>query len=192
MKARLDELSYKELHPTIRALADGGFDKELADLVRKPGNAQRGVDAMRQELLGMDASAVTMWYKLLNACHQTAIDPDIKMRNFPFLDDGTKRQVRLYRLPDINGYSGYEAETELRKQGYKLVGIKKAMEYIAAHLNSQGDDPICVIGAQWQNTDKRVFMPYFWNNVGLRTFSLSPMDERIGSHCRYLVFHKQK
>ncbi len=59
MKARLDELLYSELHPTIRALADGGFDKELADLVRKPGNAVKAVEAMRQRLLDGDMVAST-------------------------------------------------------------------------------------------------------------------------------------
>lgn len=52
MKARLIDVPGRELWPVIRSLSDAGFDEDLAAAIRKPGQADRAVNAMRVALFG--------------------------------------------------------------------------------------------------------------------------------------------
>ncbi len=132
------------------------------------------------------AIIIATFQSLLEACHQSWVNSDINEKNFPLVDDSTKGSVEEYCLGhDVA--SGKEAEKELKKLGYKLVGMKRAMEYIAAHPDNQLDHPIVVVGARWQYPDGDVYVPYFFRSVSKRNLDLDWIDDDFSSHCRFLV-----
>lgn len=131
---------------------------------------------------------VATFQSLLDACHQAWVSSDINEKNFPLIDDGTTGPVEEHCLGhDVS--SGREAKKELKKLGYKLVGMKRAMEYIAVHPDNQLDHPIVVLGAQWQIQIPCgfVYVPYFYRDDGQRYLILYCLDLDFASHCRFLV-----
>jgi hypothetical protein len=129
---------------------------------------------------------VSVWQILYDACRQDWKDSNINEKNFPLLDDGTVHPVEEYCLGH-NVASGKQAEKELKKLGFKLVGMKRAMEYIVAHLNSQLDHPVVVLGAQWQYPLDRVYVPcFYWDEDG-RSLLLRWTAREFNSDCRFLV-----
>lgn len=172
MKARLDELIYSELHPTIRALSDGGFDKELADLVRKPGNGVRAAEAVRREFFG----TAKTWQQLLDDCHQDSVHSDFTESRWPLelaMTDEADWEVAEFH--STNKMTGTKQLLELKKLAAKgemrlLKGSRLAMEYIARHPGQQMHYPIVLplcVGA--------TRMPVFtrdWNDEKKRCLDL--------------------
>lgn len=68
-EARLIDIPYTDLHPTIRALSDGGMDAALARAVRQSDGGQRAVRAMRAELLGDGTQAAQATDRKLELVH---------------------------------------------------------------------------------------------------------------------------
>lgn len=44
-----------------------------------------------------------------------------------------------------------------------------------------------LIGAQWQNPNGNVYVPYFYRNDSQRNLNLNWIDNDFNSHCRFLV-----
>jgi hypothetical protein len=136
--------------------------------------------------LAATVTVITATFKsLLAACHQAWVNSDITEDHFPLLDDGTKGPVEEYCFGKT--ITGLEAERQLKKMGYKLIGMKRGMEYIAAHPDNQLDHPIIVLGAQWQFPIGNVYVPYFCRFNGKRYLYLIWIGYEFFSHCRFLV-----
>lgn len=201
MKACLDELLYTELHPTIRALSDGGFDKELADLVRKPGNAAKAVEAMRRELIGS-----TTWRLLLDDCCQFSIDRNFTESRWPLerLEaDENDWEVVEYQFSDrMAGAECLRKLNELTANGEirLLTGARRAMIYIAQHTRAQLQHPI-VLPIRTQDSYNKWAMPVFGNEsageqwfAGVRPilFLQSTSDMCNTNYCWLVLRRKRK
>lgn len=137
-------------------------------------------------LTSVVSAVASAWQTLLASCKQNWVNSDVTEEHFPLVDDGTVNPVEECCLGhDVS--TGKKAEAELKKLGYKLVGMKRAMEYIAKHPDSQLDHPVVVLGAQWRHPDGHVSVPYFDRNDDKRDLHLGWIDDEFNSFCRFLV-----
>ncbi|MCX6779170.1 MAG: hypothetical protein NTU97_02985 [Candidatus Magasanikbacteria bacterium] len=128
---------------------------------------------------------------LLSDCHQDRNDNDITEEAFPLVDDGTgDREILEYSFGRT--VTGHEAENVLRKKGYVLIGMKRAMEYVASHPDAQKAHPLIVLGAQGQNDSFNeayfdCLFPYFGWDRGDHYLGLTWLSDKFSSSCRFLV-----
>jgi hypothetical protein len=54
-------------------------------------------------------------------------------------------------------------------------------------MGSGLDDIRHTFGAQWQNPNGNVNVPYFYRNNGKRNLNLNWIDNEFNSNCRFLV-----
>ena len=125
--------------------------------------------------------------RLLIATHQDTVNSDFTEGHFPLVDDGTGNlPVEEYGFD--RGIKHTEVVAELAKLGLKPVGIKRAMEYIAAYPDAQLDHPIVIIGAQWTGAYGLVRVPIFDRDGSERNLYLLWLDGYwFNASVRFLV-----
>ncbi len=86
--------------------------------------------------------------ELIAACQFGSVDPSITEERFPVVADGTTGHIE--ELPFSN-ITGIEALRRIDEMGYRPVGMRRALEYIAGHrAEIQGvKKGIAIIGAVW-------------------------------------------
>ena len=83
---------------------------------------------------------------LLEACRQDMVDAHFTGENFRLRDDGTGNRKIIEVSLDIP-ITGKDAQRVLESTGHKLVGIKRAMEYVAKHPSAQKRFDLVVLGS---------------------------------------------
>lgn len=131
------------------------------------GGRETGEEGMKQLMSG-EAQLVLKdgWQHLLDACYQHHVSVHITAENFPRVDDGTMGTVEE-RCLGYNVASIDKAREELKKLGYKPVGMRRAMKYIATHLNNQLDHTIVVTGAECSDDEGYGCVPCFGKGCDL-------------------------
>lgn len=109
--------------------------------------------------------------QLLAACDQQVVDSGFTEAHFPLVDDGTGNlPVEEYCFNRV--IADLDVVTELGALGFKPVGIKRALEYMATHPQAQLDHIVIVIGAN-HPAGGRTVVPYFHYSSGVRQICLS-------------------
>lgn len=137
-------------------LSLGGDDQHVASILTDKD--------LRRKLAEMIVGASKSFADLLTACGQDFVESDFTEENFPLVDDGTAD------LP-VEEYC-FDKELEdgavigaLRRRGFEPVGVKRAMEWIAANTDAQLKHPIAVIGVKWKRPHSSyVHYPVFYFN----------------------------
>ncbi len=125
---------------------------------------------------------------LLAACRQKSVlHPYFTERYYPLVNDGTKGPVEEYGF-DYEIY-GRDAMKTLKEKGFRLVGTKRAMQYIATHSQAQLDHPIVVLGDPWEERPYEFLVPVFcrFSARKARVLDVCSLDVKFLSCCRFLV-----
>jgi len=178
-----------ELVATLEVLERLGVKPECLDLVRRDKDFAKKVAETLKSCLMFSTSTLdtsgNLFQILLTACCQYQVHHDITEGHFPLVDDGTNDK-EILELGFNCIVNGYEGETLLKKGGYKLVGMKRAMEYIAKKPDAQKSHSLIVLGAQWHDGNG-IVVPYFFLSGGKRRFSLHWLNNKFFSSYRVLV-----
>ncbi len=163
-------------------LAAGGSDEDIARI-------QSNGDLLRELV------AVVMKY----ACKQNWIDPDLMEPRWPLepvaVDEGEWEVVEHHFDKKVSLKDGIAALKKLAKKGdvRLLAGLRRAMEWIAAHPNAQLDHPIILPLAR-MDSDGYLVVPIFnriWGYTHRRDLSLSRLDDVAYPHFAWLVLRKR-
>lgn len=139
---------------------------------------------------------------LLAACKQTWVDPRFNADNFPLepvVDDEDEWEVRQYVFEWAGMRQGNLRSffNELACLGYRLCGVRRAMEYIAdGHLNAQLTHKF-LIPVSWLDSETRYwFIPLLCNDScsGSRILELCELDCRYtqSSNVVFLVLQRKE
>lgn len=126
-----------------------------------------------------------LFQNLLTTCLQHWVNEEITVEHFPLVDDGTSDK-EIIECGFDNILTGFEAENKLKSRGYKLVGMRRALEYIASHPDAQKDHPLIVLGAQWHNSGC-IRLPVFYWGYDKLFLNLRWMSDEFNPDCRFLV-----
>lgn len=138
---------------------------------------------------------------LLAACQQKSVSPDFTEARWPlesvvadedgwevaerFFDDNADGSEKICRLAEL------EREGEIRM----LIGVRRAMEFVASHLDTQLDHPL-VAPLSARGSDGSLCLPAFscnWpDGFGERELVLRNVKGWFSSRCGWLVLRKKK
>ncbi|MBI5071898.1 hypothetical protein HZB93_03350 [Candidatus Falkowbacteria bacterium] len=102
-----------------------------------------------------------LFQSLLAACQQNLVKPDFNGEHYPLEPvtlDEHEWEVAEYHFKDV--ISDERAFAKLKAMGYRLCGVRRAMEFIAVHPDLQLDHPL-VVTARWQSSDDHRYVPIF-------------------------------
>jgi hypothetical protein len=129
--------------------------------------------------------------RLLDMCKQDWVSSDFNEANFPLepvAPDEAEWEVVEHHFDRM--VIGEEAFAELEKLGYRLLGgSRRAMKFIAAHLDIQLDHPL-VITARWQFPNGCWCAPIAGRVGGERGLSLLGLVRGFLPHYGWLVLRK--
>lgn len=124
---------------------------------------------------------------LLAACRQSKLDPYFTEENYPLVDDGTRGPVEEYSFGFI--VCGRDVIKKLQEMGFKFVGTKRAMQYIATHSRAQLAHPLVVLGDPWEYRFRDFYVPVFCKSSirEVRMVDVCSLNVDFLPCCRFLV-----
>lgn len=130
--------------------------------------------------------AVSLFNRLLAACHQSWVHSNVTEAHFPLEDDGTNGPIEEFCFN--REIAGMAIEYELNKLGFRPIGMKRGMEYIADHLGNQLKYPV-VVFVQWKDSNEDIFVPYFFahGDRDRRGLDLRWLKRLFRPDCHFLV-----
>ncbi|MFA5413122.1 MAG: hypothetical protein WC348_01080 [Patescibacteria group bacterium] len=129
--------------------------------------------------------------RLLDMCKQDWVNPDFNEANCPLEPVAPDEHYwEVYEHHFDRMMTGEEAFAELEKLGYRLLGgLRRAMEFIAAHPDIQLDHPL-IITARWQIQDGVWYAPVARRHGGERDLGLNCLDRDFSPNFGWLVLRK--
>jgi hypothetical protein len=132
------------------------------------------------------------WRELFDACRQDYCNKYFNEKNFPLepvaADEG---EWEVYEHHFLEVVTGEVAFRRLEEMGYRLCGPRRAMEYIAEHLELQLDHLI-VVTALWPLGCGDWAVPVFSGPSGRRDMSLSGLDDKFNPLHGWLVLRRKQ
>jgi hypothetical protein len=128
---------------------------------------------------------------LLAACRQDWVSPDFNGANYPLEPtDPDEAEWEVYEYHFSETANGEDAFKNLEKLGYRLCGVRRAMEFIAAYPDLQLDHPL-VITARWQDPRGYWCAPFADRGVGKRRLDLVYLARGFDPRYGWLVLRKR-
>ncbi len=131
---------------------------------------------------------------LLAACRQDWVHPDFEEKNFPLetvADDEDEWEVHEHHFQSaICGKIAFEEFKAMGPLGFRLCGVRRAIEFIAAHPDLQLDHPL-IVTTLGLNRGSHRCAPVFDRGDGKRKVYLNSLTGDFGPRCGWLVLHKR-
>lgn len=150
-------------------------------------------------ILGQTTAIVQRtWQELLDACKQDWKNPSFTEARWPLepvaSDESEWVAEEYFFHDDASGTEKLRRLAEMVKKGeIRICGVRRAMEYVATHLDVQLDHPLVVpVSAQGAGGD--LCLPTFdcsWDDGRLRRLSLYFVSSRFYPICAWLVLCKR-
>lgn len=132
--------------------------------------------------------------KLLSACKQDWVNLNFNEDNFPLepvADDENEWEVYEHFFDE--DIDGFDAPERLKKLGYRLLGgPRRAMKYVAKHLNIQLDHLLVIAGVSWECPGGGWCLPVFCEDDDGRNLCLAWLDCEFDSSSGWLVLRKKQ
>lgn len=136
--------------------------------------------------VGIGSIAVSEFQRLLADCRQDWVDGNFVEDHFPLKDDSTKGEIQEHCFK--RAITGFAAGKELLRLGFKFIGIRRAMEYIAnGRPGVQFEHPVVVLGAEWRYADATYYVPVFHRAIYGNSVALQRVTRKFNNACRFLV-----
>lgn len=133
--------------------------------------------------------------ELLATCKQHETNPDFNENNFPLEPvDDDEDEWEVYEYHFDHQVNGFEAFYEFLNLGYRLCGPRRAMEYIANHLDDQLDHPL-IVTTRYRHASGVWAVPLldrYWSPPEFhRWLSAYKLNSDYHSHYGWLVLRKK-
>mgnify|MGYP001584498394 CR=1 FL=1 len=141
---------------------------------------------------------VSRWQDLFNACKQSWFNPDFTEARWPLepvaVDEAVWDVGELLFDDDVTGEVKIGRLKEMVEKGeIRFCGIRRAMEYVATHLDVQLNHPL-VVPVSAQDSVGFLCLPAFryrWGGYGRRRLALCRVSDGFGRRCGWLVLRKR-
>lgn len=133
-----------------------------------------------------------LFTELLVACKQKHVNHNFTEAHFPLgsvATDESEYEVYEYHFP--KPINGLVARGELVKLGYRVCGLRRALEFVAEHPDIQLDHGL-IVTVRWLHPDGDWCSPLFGSDSNERKLMLYSLDCDLYPACGWLVLRKKQ
>ncbi|MFH1946936.1 MAG: hypothetical protein ABIJ23_02140 [Candidatus Magasanikbacteria bacterium] len=195
--------AFGKMFVIFKALIDevlglGGSDEDIA-LIGTNAELRRELATTIMRYANKATTIVQKsWQQLLTACQQYWFNPDFTEARWPLepvAPDESEWEVKEHFFSDnATGEEKLRRLAEMVKKGeIRFCGVRRAMEYVANHLDAQLARPL-VVPVSAQDSDGGLCLPIFshyWNGHRQRKLNLCSVSNRFYPDCAWLVLRKR-